>query len=85
MCKRWPSRASTTDSQPPSRPCLASHINKMASSPAASRMLLAADLLAFSDAELDRYLEEHRLDGGAMAVEVEDPQNLTESFVERLR
>ncbi|KUI62006.1 hypothetical protein VP1G_09129 [Cytospora mali] len=37
------------------------------------------------DSEIDRYLEEHRLDGGAMAVEVEDPENLPESFIQRLR
>ncbi|KAH8746635.1 hypothetical protein F5883DRAFT_721544 [Diaporthe sp. PMI_573] len=45
----------------------------------------ARDVVAFSDAELDQYLEEHRLDGGAMFVEVEDPENLPQSFIQRLR
>ncbi|CAN8097993.1 unnamed protein product [Discula destructiva] len=45
----------------------------------------ARDVVAFSDAELDQYLEAHRLDGGAMVLEVEDPENLPESFIQRLR
>jgi hypothetical protein len=46
----------------------------------------ARDLIAFSDAELDRYLEQHRLDSGvAIDVDVEDPENLPESFIQRLR
>ncbi|KAI3328348.1 hypothetical protein F4824DRAFT_483723 [Ustulina deusta] len=47
--------------------------------------LLACDLAAFSDVELDRYLDEHRLQCGARIVEVEDPENLSESFIQRLR
>ncbi|KAK4149736.1 hypothetical protein C8A00DRAFT_37666 [Chaetomidium leptoderma] len=48
--------------------------------------LRARDLVAFSDAELDRYLEQHRLDDGvAIDIDVEDPENLPESFIQRLR
>jgi hypothetical protein len=38
------------------------------------------------DAELDSYLEQHRRDDGvAVDIEVEDPENLPESFIQRLR
>jgi hypothetical protein len=57
----------------------------MASPESISRKYLASDVVAFSDAQLDQYLEEHRLDGGAMVVEVEDPENLPQSFIQRLR
>lgn len=57
----------------------------MASSEDPAPKYFARDIAAYSDAELDQYLEEHRLDGGAMAVEVEDPENLPQSFIERLR
>ncbi|SPQ20562.1 d69b2386-a171-44d6-8e59-52cca8eefe89 [Thermothielavioides terrestris] len=45
----------------------------------------ACDIIAYSDDELDRYLDEHRLDGGAIDVDVDDPENLPESFIQRLR
>ncbi|POS72348.1 hypothetical protein DHEL01_v209259 [Diaporthe helianthi] len=50
-----------------------------------SPKLFARELVAFSDAQLKQYLEDHRLDGGAMFIEVEDPQNLPPSFIQRLR
>ncbi|KAF2193575.1 hypothetical protein K469DRAFT_745128 [Zopfia rhizophila CBS 207.26] len=52
----------------------------MTSSPLLSPKLFARDLAAYSDAELDRYLEE-----SGRVVEVEDPENLPESFIQRLR
>lgn len=46
----------------------------------------ARDLVAYSDTQLDSYLEKHRLDDGvAIDIEVEDPKNLPESFIQRLR
>ncbi|RWA03794.1 hypothetical protein EKO27_g11311 [Xylaria grammica] len=60
----------------------------MASPECDPRKTYARDLVALSDVELDRYLEAHRLEGGATgaaAVVVEDPQNLPESFIQRLR
>ncbi|KAH6620870.1 hypothetical protein B0J18DRAFT_430913 [Chaetomium sp. MPI-SDFR-AT-0129] len=50
------------------------------------RKIRASDLVALSDAALGRYLEEHRLDGGvAIRIDVEDPENLPGSFIEKLR
>ncbi|KAI1421200.1 hypothetical protein F5Y12DRAFT_787643 [Xylaria sp. FL1777] len=57
----------------------------MASSKPESPKIFARDLVAFNDAELDQYLEAHRLEGGATAVNLEDPENLPESFIQRLR
>ncbi|KAH8757881.1 hypothetical protein F5883DRAFT_428179, partial [Diaporthe sp. PMI_573] len=57
----------------------------MVSSEPISRKYLARDVVAYSDAELDQYLEEHCLDGGPIVVDVEDPENLPESFIQRLR
>ncbi len=46
----------------------------------------ACDLVAMTDAELDHYLQQHCLDDGvAIDIEVEDPENLPESFIQRLR
>lgn len=59
--------------------------NRMASSEPTASKYFACDVAAYSDAELDHFLEEHRLDGGAMVVEVEDPENLPQSFIQRLR
>ncbi|KAJ2897317.1 hypothetical protein MKZ38_004799 [Zalerion maritima] len=50
----------------------------------ASRKLLARDIIAYNDAELDQYLEENHLNGGALAVDIVDPENLPESFIQRL-
>lgn len=50
-----------------------------------TRKYFASEVAAYSDAELDRYLEEQSLGDGAMVVEVEDPQNLPASFIQRLR
>jgi hypothetical protein len=48
--------------------------------------MCARNLVALSDAELDRYLKQHRLDDGvAIDIDVEDPENLPESFIQRLR
>ena len=58
---------------------LALHHDRMAPS------VLARDIAAYSDAELDRYLEESRIEGGAMVVNVKDPENIPESFIRRLR
>ncbi|KAI0008694.1 hypothetical protein F4779DRAFT_628283 [Xylariaceae sp. FL0662B] len=57
----------------------------MASSQYTSRTILARDIVAYSDAELDRYLEERRFDDGAVDINVEDPENLSPSFIQRLR
>ncbi|KAI0143500.1 hypothetical protein GGR57DRAFT_484021 [Xylariaceae sp. FL1272] len=57
----------------------------MASYERETRKTFARDLVAFNDVELDQYLEEHRLEGGATTVDVEDPENLPESFIQRLR
>ncbi|KAL2256003.1 hypothetical protein VTK26DRAFT_2362 [Humicola hyalothermophila] len=46
----------------------------------AAPMLLAGELATYSDAALDRYLEEN-----GRIVSVQDPQNLPESFIQRLR
>ncbi|KAF2964035.1 hypothetical protein GQX73_g9536 [Xylaria multiplex] len=57
----------------------------MASSECNPRRILARTLVSLNDAELDHYLEEHRLEGGAVSIDVEDPKNLPESFIQRLR
>ncbi|KAI1306664.1 hypothetical protein F5Y03DRAFT_354120 [Xylaria venustula] len=50
-----------------------------------ARKWLARDLIALSDVELDQYLEQNRLECGVRVVDVEDPENVPESFIERLR
>ncbi|KAJ4303888.1 hypothetical protein N0V88_001487 [Collariella sp. IMI 366227] len=46
----------------------------------------ACDLVALSDAELDYHLEQNRFDdGGLIDIDVEDPENLPEEFIQRLR
>lgn len=50
-----------------------------------ARKLLARDIVAYNDAELDEYLEESSKNGGLRTVTVEDPENLPESFLNRLR
>ncbi|KAI1733524.1 hypothetical protein F4680DRAFT_454864 [Xylaria scruposa] len=57
----------------------------MASSEYTSQTISARDIVAYSDAELDQYLEEHGLEGGAIHVDVKDPENLPPSFIQRLR
>lgn len=57
----------------------------MADSGSKSRGKFARDLVALDDVELDQYLEENRIQGGATVVHVEDPENLPESFIRRLR
>ena len=57
----------------------------MASSECTPRKFYAHELAAYSDAELDQYLDEHRHGSGPMVVEVEDPENLPEIFIQRLR
>ena len=47
--------------------------------------VLARDITAYNDAELDRYLEEHRGENGWVTVDVKDPENLPKSFIQRLR
>jgi hypothetical protein len=58
---------------------------KMASALDAPSSLLARDLVAYSDAQLDQYLAEHTQEGGAVLIKVADPENLPESFIQRLR
>lgn len=50
-----------------------------------SSKLYARDLAAYTDSELDQYLENQRRELGTATVVVEDPQNLPESFIQRLR
>ncbi|KUI70589.1 hypothetical protein VM1G_06061 [Cytospora mali] len=57
----------------------------MASSERTSRKTFARDIVAYTDVELDLYLEGHRLEGGASAIDLEDPENLPDSFIQRLR
>ncbi|OJD28529.1 hypothetical protein ACJ73_00056 [Blastomyces percursus] len=52
----------------------------MSISPPGSPKLFARNITAYSDAELDRYLEDNR-----GIVELEDPENLPETFIQRLR
>lgn len=47
--------------------------------------MCAHEIAAFSDIELDQYLDEHRLGSGGVDIDVEDPENLPESFIQRLR
>ena len=49
------------------------------------KLLRASEVVAFTDAELDQYLEASRLPNGDCMVEVDDPDNLPESFIQRLR
>ncbi|KAJ8113164.1 hypothetical protein ONZ43_g5214 [Nemania bipapillata] len=46
---------------------------------------LARDIAALGDVELDRYLQEDCRDGDIIVVDVEDPENLPESLIQRLR
>lgn len=57
----------------------------MASSHLISGKILARDLAAYTDAELDQYLQEHTVEGGPTVVDVADPENLPGDFVQRLR
>ncbi|KAK3333490.1 hypothetical protein B0T19DRAFT_127539 [Cercophora scortea] len=58
----------------------------MACSRDTSPTIRAHVIAAYSDAELDRYLDEHRLEGGGAAVvDVEDWENLPQSFIQRLK
>lgn len=57
----------------------------MASSEPASGKVLAREIAAYTDAELDEYLEKHSLEDGTVIVQVHDPENLPESFIYRLR
>lgn len=61
------------------------HNADMASSECTPRMMCAHEIAAFSDIELDQYLDEHRLGSGGVDIDVEDPENLPESFIQRLR
>lgn len=57
----------------------------MASHVLTSRRVFARDLVSYTDAELDLYLEEHRFEGGASAIDIEDPEHLPDNFIQRLR
>ncbi|KAI1124122.1 hypothetical protein F5Y10DRAFT_37375 [Nemania abortiva] len=57
----------------------------MASPDSQHRKPFARELAALSDPDLDRYLEEHRGRSGVTYVSVQDPENLPESFIQRLR
>lgn len=57
----------------------------MAASQHTSGRILAHDLAAYTDAELDQYLDEHTTEGGPTVVDVADPENLSSDFIQRLR
>lgn len=57
----------------------------MTSSGCTSRKIFACEIVDYNDADLDQYLEEHCVDGGVVDVDVQDPENLPPSFIERLR
>jgi hypothetical protein len=63
----------------------------MATSQHTSETISARAIAAYSDAELDKYLDEHehRLAGGGATVvdidDIEDSENLPKSFIQRLR
>ena len=57
----------------------------MASYQKVSSKLYAHDLAAYTDSKLDQYLENQRCELGSITVVVEDPQNLPECFIQRLR
>lgn len=57
----------------------------MAASEDLPAAIYAHDLVALSDIELDQYLEKSRLENGITTVDLEDPENLPESFIQRLR
>ncbi|KAK4143515.1 uncharacterized protein C8A04DRAFT_28707 [Dichotomopilus funicola] len=52
---------------------------------ASQKLLRASEVAVFTDAELDDFLEASCLPNGDRVVEVEDPDNLPESFLQRLR
>lgn len=55
------------------------------SAPGVKRQYFARELVAYDDARLDQYLRDHTHDNIGTFVEVEDPENLPHSFIERLR
>lgn len=57
----------------------------MASPDNEPRKYSASEVVAFSDAELDKYLLERRQPNFGITVSVKDPGNLPEEFLERLR
>ncbi len=57
----------------------------MAASSQTPSKILARDIVAYTNEELDGYLAEHTREGGAVVVAVADPENLPESFLQRLR
>ena len=65
--------------------CSDLRVDKMAASSQTPRKILARDIVAFTDEELDRYLAEHTQQGGEVVIAVADHENLPESFLQRLR
>ncbi len=57
----------------------------MAASSQTPGRILARDILAFTDEELDHYLAQHTHEGGTVLITVADYENLPESFLQRLR
>ncbi|KAI1170349.1 hypothetical protein F4777DRAFT_569465 [Nemania sp. FL0916] len=51
----------------------------------ATKLPFASEVSAYSDAELDQFLDASRLPNGHRVVTVQDPDNLPESFIQRLR
>lgn len=49
------------------------------------RQYFARELVSYDDDQLDQYLRGHTHDDKLTLVEVEDPKNLPQSFIERLR
>ena len=57
----------------------------MASYQRVSSKLYARDLAAYIDSELDQYLKNQRRELETTTVVIEDSQNLSENFIQRLK
>jgi len=80
-----PTQESTGRYRPPTKhQSCCFHNDSMALSQHTSRPIPAHVIAAYSDTELDQYLDEHRR-GEVTDVNVEDWENLPESFIQRLR
>jgi hypothetical protein len=59
----------------------------MASSTSQPRTLLASELVAFTEAQLDQYMKDNTWPDGTISIgsDLIDPENVPDSFLERLR
>ncbi len=57
----------------------------MAASSQTPGNILARDIVAFTDEELDKFLAEHTHEGGLAVLAIADHETLPESFLQRLR